>query len=384
MVRIVTMLLHDERFSGWSLEDKLKRFHFSKKYLEFCSSLGWEPYLYCFHESVSDKQVYNVKDLGVIKVFPVSFRFPPLVRFGNDHNPRAILTELEEDEPDLIHFHDYYLFSFAYLAPLIKSRLNCPITTQLHRYHQNWWRRFPYLPCLYPLKLVDRILYSYRPEEEVYAKLGVLDKVVKVPMPSINPEVFKPGLKGNEEELLYVGRLPGRLNSYGDKNPVQLLFLLKNLLTFREVKLTIVGDGVGLPFYRQLSSKLGVDEKIEFKGFVPHTEVPHFYRRACLTFVPLNLYDIDGYFDGGIQESLACGTAVAAFKSSADTPLEGTFGFLVSHDLSSAAQEISVILDDFQALSDIARKGSAFVHGHCTEERLKGILRSEWEGLLKR
>ncbi len=383
MARIVTMLLHDERFSGWSLEEKLSRFHFSKKYLEFCKSFGWEPYLYCFHESVREKKVYTIKNLGVIKVFPVSFRFPPLIRFGNDHNPRAIITELEKDEPDLIHFHDYYLFSFAYLSSLIKKRIKCPLTTQLHCYHENWWRRIPYLSCLHKLRLVDRIFYSYRPEEEVYGKLGMMDNIVKVPMPSINPEVFKPGSKSDNENLAYIGRLPALLKGYADKTPAMLLFLLQKLLTYRDLKLTIVGDGCGLPRYKKLASKLDVDDKVEFTGFVPHVRIPDFYQQASLTFVPLKLYDVDGFFDGGIQESLACETAVAAFKSSANTPLRGTFGFLLSQDYDKAAQEIITILDDLQTLNDIASKGSAFVHGHCTEEMLKGILRSEWEGLLK-
>lgn len=384
MVRIVTMLLHDERFSGWTLEDKLGRFHFSKKFLEFCKDFGWEPYLYGLHESVKEKKIYDIDDLGIIKIFPVSFRFPPFVRFGNDHNPKMILGELEKDAPDIIHFHDYYLFSFAYLARLIKKKLNCPVTTQLHGYHQSWRRRLPYLACLHQLRLVDRIFYSYRPEEKVYAKLGVSEKAVKVPMPSIDPETFKPDLDRNRENLLYVGRLPGRILGYAEKTPALLLFLLHRLSTSSDVKLTIVGDGVGLPYYRHLASKLGVDEKVEFSGYVPRVEVPDFYRRAALTLVPLKLYDIDGYFDGGIQESLACGTAVAAFKSSLDVPITGRFGFLISHDLGKAAREISAILDDSQTLRDIARKGSAFVHSHCTEERLKGILRSEWEGLLKR
>ena len=383
-VRIVTMLLHDERFSGWSLDEKLNRFHFSKRYLEFCRSFGWEPYLYCFHESVSEEKVYDVDGLGVIKVFPVSFRLPPFIGFGNDHNPKAILNELKKDEPDLIHFHNYYLFSFSYLAPSIKKRFNCPLTTQLHGYHQNWRRRVPYLSCLHQLKLIDTIFYSYRPEETVYRKFGVLEKAVKVPMPSIDPTLFKPDLRRKEENLLYVGRLPERINAYADKSPALILFILKKLLRFNDVKLVMVGDGIGLSCYRKLVSKLGIEDNVEFIGHIPHSEIPRFYQEAGLTFVPLKLYDIDGFFDGSVQESLACETAVAGLKSSFDTPFEGTFGFLLSPNLDRAAEELSKIFDDLDAHNDIAKKGSAFVHTYCTEERLKKILRYEWEGILKR
>lgn len=378
------MLLHDERFSGWSLEEKLNRFHFSKRYLRFCRSNGWEPYLYCFHESVKEKQVYDLEGLGIIKVFPVSFRMPPLLRFGNDHNPRAILKELAADEPDIIHFHDYYLFSFAYLVPLIKKMLSCPLTTQLHGYHLSLRRRLPYLPSLQRLKEVDRIFYSYGPEETVYRKLGVEDKAVKVPIPSIDPEQFKPCPKEETENLLYVGRLPGRTNAYAEKSPVLLLYILKKLRQLRDADLTILGDGKGLSNLIRLARKLGISDSVEFNGFIPHSEVSEFYQRARMTLVPLKLYDIDGFFDGGIQESLGCGTPVAALKSTRDTPLRGRFGFLLSEGYDKAAQELSKLLDEPHTLNDSAHKGSSFIHMYCTEERLKSTLLSEWEGALKR
>jgi glycosyltransferase involved in cell wall biosynthesis len=377
------MLLHDERFSGWSVDDMLSRFHFSKLYLRFCSGFGWDPYLYCFHESVSEKQVYEIDGLGTIKIFPVSFRFPPLIRFGNDHNPAAIMRELERDEPDIVHFHSYYLFSFPYLASTIKRRIRCPLTTQLHGCPRGW-RRLPYLPSLMQLRTTDRIFYSYGPEKAVYDRLGVSDKAVRVPMPSIDPEIFKPDQCIKDGSLLYVGRLPGATSAHAEKSPVSLLFVLRKLLQTDDVRLKIVGDGVGESYCRRQASDLGVEGNVEFKGFVPRSEIPELYRRASLTLVPLKLEDIDGFFDGGIQESLACGTPVAAFKSIDSVPLEGTFGFRLSNNYGRAASEVSALLDHPDTMDEVARRGASFVRNNCTEARLKDILGSEWGGLLKR
>jgi glycosyltransferase involved in cell wall biosynthesis len=383
-VRIVTLLLHDERFSGWSIDEKMRRLHFSKQYLKFCKSFGWEPYLYCFHQSLREKQVYEIEDVGVIKVFPVEFRFPPRLRFGNDHNPKALLRELTRDRPDLIHFHQYYMFSFPYIAKFVKTKLNCPLTTQLHGYHQRWMRRLFYLPSLLSLKMVDRVFYSYKPEEEVYRILNLLDKAVRVPMPSINPEIFKPSRKDNEENLLYVGRVPLSLSTYGDKSPIHLLSLLRRLLCYTDVKLTIVGDGPGLPYCKHLASELEIEGNVDFKGYLPHSVLPEYYQSSRLTLVPMELDNVDGFFDGAIQESLACGTTVAAFKSSSRTPSEGSLGFLLSKDVKDAAAEVSVLLDEPEVLDKMSMKGSRFVRRHCTEERLKQKLRFEWEGLMKR
>jgi len=322
--------------------------------------------------------------MGTIKVFPVGFRFPPFLGFGNDHNPKALIDELTIDEPDLIHFHNYYMYSFPYLAELIKRKIGCPFTVQLHTYHKSWWRRMPHLPALLQLRLADKIFYSYSPEEKVYDRLGLREKAVRVPVPSIDPRMFNPDAKRDEGNLLYVGRFPSRLSGYAEKSPALILFLFERLSRTRDVKLIIAGDGVGLPYHRHLASELGIEDKVEFEGFMPRSELPGLYLRSSLTILPLRLHDIDGFFDGCIQESLACGTAVAAFRFNDSAPMRGTYGYMLSPDPGRASRELSLILDDGESLRDFGLKGSAFVHSHCTEEDLSRTLRSVWEGLLKR
>jgi len=383
-MKIVTLLPHDERFSGWSIEEKLTRFHFSTQYLRFCKSLGWDPYLYCFHQAIKEKRTYRYKDFGMIKIFPVKFRFPPLLAFGNDHNPKAIQRELAHDQPGLVHFHHYYLFSFPYTVKLVKQKLKCPLTTQLHSYHHKWIRRTQFLPCLLSLKEVDRIFYSYKPEESLYRKLGVLNKAVRIPVPSVDPSIFKPSKRRDSENLLYVGRIPLHMGTYAEKSPILLLFILRKLLRYRNVKLTIIGDGPGLPYCQHLVSKLKIEKHVSFQGFTPRSRLPKHYQNAALTIIPLELYDIDGWFDGSIQESLACGTPVAAFKSSPKIPLKGSFGFLLPRDVEKAPNEILTLLDKPEALEETAQQGSQFVHAYCTEDKLIEKLRLEWEVLMRK
>jgi len=378
------MLPHDERFSGWSVEEKLTRFHFSTQYLRFCKGFGWDPYLYCFHQSIKEKKIYRYRSFGTVKVFPVEFRFPPLLTFGNDHNPDAIQRELAHDQPGLVHYHHYYLFSFPYTARFIKKKLKCPLTTQLHGHHHGWIRRTWFLPCLVSLRIVDRIFYSYRPEETFYRKLGVLDRAVRIPVPSVDPSIFKPSKQRDSENLLYVGRIPLSTRTYAEKSPIFLLFILRNLLRYRNVKLTIVGDGPGLPHCKSLASKLRIEKQVAFQGFTPRSRLPKYYQKAALTLIPLELWDIDGWFGGTIQESLACGASVAAFKASSKIPLRGSFGFLLPKDAERAADEISRLLDSPETLEETAGKGSRFVRTHCTEDRLTETLRSEWEGLMRK
>jgi len=379
-MRLLMLLLHDERFSGWSVRERLTRHHFSLRYLELCRGFGWNPSLYCFHQSIREMRVYRSKRLGTIKIFPVRFRFPPFLRFGNDHNPTAVWREMLLDLPDLVHFHHYYLFSFPYTAWLVKRRLKRPLTTQLHGYYHPP-KRWMFWPCLLMLRRVDRILYSYKPEESLYRRLGVLDRAHRIPFPGVDPSLFQPGRRRASDRLLCVGRIP--LPGGGERFPHLLLPILRNLLRHRrELTLTFVGDGPGLAHCRWLASRLGVWEHVSFDGYVPHAELPRYYQTSLMTLVPLGVYDVDGWFDGVIQESLACGTPVVAFKAYGKGG-KGTFGYLLTKDPNRAADELLTLLDALEEVEELAEKGSRFIHAHCMEGRIARELRDVWEGLVK-
>jgi glycosyltransferase involved in cell wall biosynthesis len=276
------------------------------------------------------------------------------------------------------------MHSFPYIVKFVKKKLKCPLTAQLHGYHQSWIRRSSYLLSLLSLRMIDRIFYSYKLEKSVYRNFRILDKAVQIPMPSIDPKIFNPNKKGNKSNLLYVGRIPLSYKTYGDKAPILLLLLLDRLLRFKEVRLIIVGDGPGLSYCRHLVSELEIEENVDFKGYLPHSMLPDYYQNSKLTLIPMELDYIDGFFDGSIQESLACGTNVAAFKSSAKKPAEDSLGFLLSRNVENAAEEVSRLLDEPEILEKKALKGLRFVHYHCTEKKLKQKLRFEWEELMKK
>src|SRR4030042_2679773 len=46
LMKALTLLLHDERFSGWTPKDKIERQHFSIEYLSFYKEEGFDPLLY--------------------------------------------------------------------------------------------------------------------------------------------------------------------------------------------------------------------------------------------------------------------------------------------------------------------------------------------------
>ncbi len=382
-MKALTLLLHDERFSGWTPRDKLARHHFSLQYLRFYKQKGLDPLLYTFHQQIESKQTYCLDDVGIVKIFPVRFRFPPFLRFGNDHNPEPLAREMVHDQPDLVHFHNYYLASFPYVAAFVKKSLKRPLIAQLHGYDNRSLRKWLYLPCLLALRNADRILFSYEPEREIYRRLGIEEKATKLPVPGIDPEIFTPQTRFSENRLLYVGRVPSPEAAHGEKSPLLLIRIMKKLLRrSNKVTLDIVGDGPGLLYSRELVKSLGISRHVAFHGYVPHDEMPKYYHASTLTLSPIQVYDVDGWFDGAIQESLACRTAVAAFKAFRDTPLRGTYGFLLSKDTEKAADELHGLLERSENLDEVAMEGSKFVRKNCSCERVASELAKTLESVM--
>jgi glycosyltransferase involved in cell wall biosynthesis len=231
-----------------------------------------------------------------------------------------------------------------------------------------------YLPSLLALRRADRILYSYAPEKEMFAKLGVTKKAFKLPVPGINPEIFRPTVpkrRKRTNRLLYAGRIPNSETAYGEKSPLLLIEILQRLLRrSNDFNLDIVGDGPGLSKARSLAKRLGTSEHVVFHGYVPHNQLPRFYECSAMTFSPIQVYDIDGWFDGSIQESLACGTPVAAFKASPKTPLRGTYGFLLSNDVEKAAADLHGLLKTPDEINEVTVEGSKFVRENCSCSRI--------------
>ena len=375
VTRALTLLLHDERFSGWTPEEKIRRKHFSIEYLKFYRNIGFEPLLYSYHQGIPSKQTYTLEKAGIMKIFPVKFRFPPFLRFGNDHNPKQIVREMMIDQPELVHFHSYYLFSFPYVAAFVKRKLKKPLIAQLHGYDNRSIRKWMYLPNLLALRNADRILYSYAPEKAMFTKLGVTEKAFKLPVPGIDPEIFRPKRRKRTNRLLYVGRIPNPETAHGEKSPFLLIEILKRLLRrSNDFNLDIVGDGPGLSKVRSLARRLGISEHVVFHGYVPHNLLPRFYECSVMTFSPIQVYDVDGWFDGAIQESLACGTPVAAFKASPKTPLRGTYGFLLPNDLEKAAADLHGLLKAADEIDEAAVEGSKFVRENCSCSRIASEL----------
>ena len=362
-MKIVYLLLHDFRFASVGIEEfARRRFHFSKEYARRLALLGHEVALYVLSDEISSNQVIEV-DGYKLKAFKSSFRFPPHIRFGNAHSLEA-MEELDRDSPDVVHFHNYYLWNFPYVALWVK-RKRTPLVAQYHgsdpiRSLKAFW----YSPSL---RLCDSLLVPLRSEERLMTRQLRIptNRVLRFPSTGVETRDFHPvGKKRSELTFLYSGRIPKPASYRWEKAPIYLIPILRALMDQgTRPRLIIAGDGPGLPDLERAAKQFNVQDSIDFLGHVEHEKLPELYSRATMTFVPFKVEEIGPRWDGALQESLACGTPVAAFND--DSPGLQKFGVLIPTEPVAAARLIQGAVNNPAWMASVAKDGPELIRGNC-------------------
>lgn len=377
-MRIVYLLLHDFRFASIDFEEfALRRFHFAKEYARRMADLGNDVKLYVLSTELSGTVKRRI-DGYEIKGFKVSFLFPPLQRFGNSHAP-DVLRELEKDAPDIVHFHNYYLWSFPYVALWVKRR-GIPLVAQFHGTDPiRLLKGFGFYPML---RLCDEILVPTKKESEYLSgNLRLPKERIRLsPSTGVDTNLFhNDSPKDNGTTLLYVGRIPLPRTYMVEKAPQFVIPIFRQLRGRRpDARLIVAGDGPGLSGLEKQSQGLG--NSIEFLGQVPQEKLPALYSRSRLTFVPIHMDEIGPYWGGTVQESLACGTPVAAFND--ESPSLGNFGLLIPATGKEPAEMVDSALADQRWLESVENAGPKAVAKTCEWVTLIKNLFSEYGRLV--
>jgi glycosyltransferase involved in cell wall biosynthesis len=88
-----------------------------------------------------------------------------------------------------------------------------------------------------------------------------------------------------------------------------------------------VGDGPERPRLQRLSKELGVLEKVTFTGFVPHSKVPEFLRKASVFVLPSRFEGLPNALLQAMAAALPCvATSVGGVP---DVIKDGVNGILV-------------------------------------------------------
>jgi glycosyltransferase involved in cell wall biosynthesis len=154
-------------------------------------------------------------------------------------------------------------------------------------------------------------------------------------------------------EILFVGQV------IRGKGVDLMLKALTNLQG--EWQATIVGEGNHLETCKRLAEDLGIANRVNFPGWVPHQDLDDYYRSARLLVVPSRWPEPFGMV--GI-EAMARGRPVVAFANGGipDWLDHGNTGFLIpADDLSGMASAIQGLLDDAALATRMGLAGVAHV-----------------------
>jgi len=152
---------------------------------------------------------------------------------------------------------------------------------------------------------------------------------LRVDLKQFNPDLWVSETYKNGDKvgitLGYIGRL---VEGKGLEDLFEAIKILKNQnLEFETWNLVIYGSGPLESKFKKLANKLKIDDKIEWRGFIPYSQVP-----AALAQIDIFVYPSwhEG-FGRSIMEALAMEKAVVATQVGGITDLinDGENGFLV-------------------------------------------------------
>lgn len=166
--------------------------------------------------------------------------------------------------------------------------------------------------------------------------------------------------------------------------PVILNSIPKIIQKIPHFKLLVVGGGAHLENLKEISKKLGIQDKVVFTGYVPYLHIPRYCSLAELCINPFEITDMTKKLSPvKIFDLLACGKPILA------TPLEGLLydfpeesKILIYTNLEQFESQIISLLNS-ESLENFGKKGREYVEANYTWENVANRFLKEFETFLK-
>ena len=135
--------------------------------------------------------------------------------------------------------------------------------------------------------------------------LGISEDHITLINPGVNNILFKPGKKTNYPSIVYFGGM----RPY--KRPMEPIFVLKELLNkIKNVKLTVIGNGVLKSEMEKLAFELGIEKSIFFTGRLKDEDVAKIVSKSWLN---IHCSTTEGW-GISIIEAASAGTPTVAYR----------------------------------------------------------------------
>jgi glycosyltransferase involved in cell wall biosynthesis len=203
--------------------------------------------------------------------------------------------------------------------------------------------------------------------------LGVADpaQVVVIPMP-VNPlfqnqkskvTLAPPARAGESQKSDWVLTVARLTKQKSIETLIDAMAILRE--RGRGTRLVIIGDGPERPALEERARRLDLQDRVEFLGTQPQSELPLYYAN-CAVFVLPSVREGMGLV---LAEALLCGAPVIAARSGGviDIVKEGETGLLVpEREPAALAEAIEKLVDDRELAARLVDNGRAWVRERYT------------------
>jgi colanic acid/amylovoran biosynthesis glycosyltransferase len=306
-------------------------------------------------------------------------------------NTRPYLRLMSRQRPSLIHAH----FGIEGVSALgLARQLGIPLVTTFHGFDATLkthvmlgspaWFRYPLLRRKLAregnLFLCASAFIRQRLLERGFPESRTHTHYIGVDCHSIRPR------EACEEKplILHVARL---VEVKGTR------YLLRAFATVArqhdQVRLLIIGDGPLRTGLQALAASLGVRDRVEFLGALPHAEVLSWMRKAAMLALP-GIRTATGREEGlgmVLLEAAATGLPIIGSRVGGipECILDGRTGFLVpERDASALAQRLSELLENPVKRHQMGAAGRALVESRFNIDRQTAALEDFYDTLLGR
>ena len=310
----------------------------------------------------TDKRA-GTEDIDGIRVKRLDYLF----RIGGTPVIPALYSELRRIEADVIHAHlptPYTADIACYMAhrrgiPCVLTYHNDIIGRGINGYIASAYNR---LLLNRTLKNANGIISTQQRYIEMSPHLKRFSGKISVIPCGVDTNRFrKLPIEKRENFIFFLGMM-NRYHGYKG-----LDWLLETLPQVKReipgIKLIVGGRGEMITVYRQKVKSLGLEDEVEFHGFIPDERLVEYYNR-CSVFVLPSISSAQEGFGMVLLEALACGTPVVTTDIvgiAADVQKNNT-GIVVQPEIDwQLAAAIVEILKDRKAAEEMGDRGRKLV-----------------------
>ncbi len=208
------------------------------------------------------------------------------------------------------------------------------------------------------------------------------DKITTIPN-GVDTTLFKDTDKERVNNQIFFLSVLDKFHKYKG-----LDYLLEALVSVKEiipdVKLVVGGKGELLDFYKSKTKELGLEDNVEFKGFLSDQEVIQHYQESELFVLP-SISSLQEGFGIVVLEALACKTPVISttIVGVSDDVIKTNSGIIIPpKDVKELENAIAKILNDKELIKTMGNNGRALVQEKYEWKEIAKSIHDLYEGLL--